>query len=569
MDRKIKIIILMSYLLIIFSLVELAFKQVSGYDSSIYSGQNIFIWIALYMSVAICILMIISLGFSKRNNSDIILFFCFMALIFSNILVISFGYLSGYAFYGRHDALSHAGYAKSILNSGCFSIDNVYPIGHILISEISLISNIDIWGSVILLADFFYLLFILFIYLLSTSLFKERHLILIASVSSSFFILGKFFFESYYLTAIPNGMADFLVPLVLYLYLSKREYGFRTLLLILLILLPFFHPLTSFFLIIILSALEVYKYLFVKEDIKNNSLTPLLVIFVIFISWISTHILWDVALSRIFYWMYGEISGSAAVGLSSIFAKLDLPPLELGQMVIKIFLPTLIFLVLSSFAVIIVASNFNYYGSTIQQLCFAYLVIFLIIVLSFIIPMNFDLLRATNYVLIFSIILSPVALGNLYLKYGIKGELIIALLLIMSSISGISTVYNSPENLRPNQQITKMDLFGADWLFSKGNMDYDINAIMSIDYYRFADFILGTDKRRLLYKKQSEIIPDHFNYLNKSKEMDEYMSISKSDIILYTEVWPQAKRYNSIDFKRNDDITNKLYSNGESHIFIF
>ena len=51
--------------------------------------------------------------------------------------------LTGYAFVASSDHLTHLGYVLDIMQTGHFSSRNVYPITHILISQIFFLTGIS------------------------------------------------------------------------------------------------------------------------------------------------------------------------------------------------------------------------------------------------------------------------------------------------------------------------------------------------------------------------------------------------------------------------------------------
>ena len=128
----------------------------------------------------------------------------------------------------------------------------------------------------------------------------------------------------------------------------------------------------------------------------------------------------------------------------------------------------------------------------------------------------------------------------------------------------------------PNVQITKTDIYGADWFFKHQNSN--VSYIGGYIYVRFSHLILGinaTSIRKNDPKHWEYMLPDHFNYdkINRMGENfteDMYMPIAINDKLLYTVgPWKPVGRFTNKDF---DNITydvsvNNLYDNGAMNIY--
>ena len=144
-----------------------------------------------------------------------------------------------------------------------------------------------------------------------------------------------------------------------------------------------------------------------------------------------------------------------------------------------------------------------------------------------------------------------------------------------ASIISILSLYPSPYVIRPNPEVTEMDMHGFEWFVDYKSRDIGCTCIMSPPY-RFADAILGSieaDKRSDI-GHSAPAIPDHFNYtvcdrLGESYKKDRYAAITQMDKVIYDTVWEVVGRFHKEDFEKleSDKTVDKLYSNGECDVW--
>jgi len=126
--------------------------------------------------------------------------------------------------------------------------------------------------------------------------------------------------------------------------------------------------------------------------------------------------------------------------------------------------------------------------------------------------------------------------------------------------------------MRPNEQVTQMEFSGMSWFFD--SKDPHIQHIGITSKNRFSDALLGhyTALERKDMPKRPDLyyVGDHFSKLRPELLTEKkYMTLSKSDELLYLEVWSKTKRFEERDFEKLEtkSSTSKIYSNGEFRIF--
>ncbi len=579
-----KIVISILIILFLINVILISKNRVTGYEDSIYSNIPLIVWIFLFLSI-ICGISLMTI-FNRRESY----WLAGLAIILlNNMLVLLMPVLKGYVLYGKYDPLTHIGKIKDILSYGYFEKDNFYPITHVLFSEIALIANIPPTSLFNYMPVFLSMLFVLFIHLAAKAVFNNKEQVLIATASGGTLILW-----GYHTQIIPNAIADFFFPLVIamfYLRNRKKSFNYNVLLLILIVLFPFLHPITTFALIftigmfkLSLRVMEIsnkeHKKSFSK--LRQRATVPILINFIVFVAWISTFWVWGAKIREISYWLWGEVTTTPINEMANTLNKIGLSGTDVLELFFKLYGHIFIFVIFSAFASLRIIKEILRNRKYEFQNHFSLVVIFIGFILLFLglllVPVE-TLLRVLSYTAIISIILGSFGIHE-FIKVKLNKRKYIALLaisiiLIVPMGIGIFNVFESPYILRPNQQITLAEMDGYKWTFGHKNPEIIVSTVMSAQPYRFVDALWGVKAR----KNRSDVkdylpgkeatIPDHFNYtsyttVGSSYSSDGYILLSESDKHMYTEVWKVIGRYNYTDFEKiSYDLTmQKIYSNG-------
>ncbi len=579
---KIVILILFIDLLIIYLISR---HRATGYEDSIYANIPAIVWILLFLSI-ICGISLMTI-FNKRDSYWLI---GLVIILLNNMLILLLPVLKGYVFYGKYDILTHIGLTKDILSYGYFEKENFYPITHVLFSEIALIANIPPMSLFSYMPVFFSMLFILFIHLFAKAILNKKEQVLIATASGGVLLLW-----GYHTIVVPNGIADFFYPLfmaVFYLRNTKKSFNYNVLLLILVLLFPFLHPLTTVALVFTIIMFKLsfhiielsnvgHKEIFSK--LRQRATVPLLVNLIVFIAWISTFMVWEQTIRDIFTWLLGEVTVTPINAMADTLNRIELTGIGVLELYLKLYGHILIFIILSAVASLIIIKEFFQNRNYEFQKQFSLVVIFIGFILFLfwllLVPMGFGALRLMSYLAIISIILGSFSLHEfIVVKFNKRryiAPLAILIILVIPMGIGIFNVFDSPYILKPNLQITNAEMDGYKWAFDHKDPDITVSAVISAQPYRFVDALWGV-KARMNRNDVKEYgsgpeatIPDHFNYTNyttvgSSYSADGYILLSEYDKHLYTEVWKVIGRYNHTDFERisYDPTMLKIYSNG-------
>lgn len=581
---KLKVLAIVCFILISLSVFIAYTNPAKGYELSIYQSTPSLVWIFLIISIFGGVVLIVHQVYTREYENNSFWLFGFLILILSRMSLLYIPFIRGY-YTWRGDNISHIGSLKDILFTGHIANDNFYPITHILLAEIKSITGL----SVELVANhstaLFSIFYVISIFLLATSTLKEKggQLLSVAAI-------GCVLFDCQDVYIMPNGWSVRYLPLVFFFFFkSNKSWEYKLLLVITLIVYPFFHVLSATVLVISLMIIGSIRSLFIIFGRKNLSLNNILqsfpiiqvlIIVVILFPWILSFRRFNPNI-RLLYWSLITGQSSSVLGAMNIkLDKIGIHGVDFVILLIKQMGDNIIFLVLTSVAAIILLKNYKNnkelekYQNLIILMGITIAIGFLYAAYLFNIIPGLGAIASARLPT-YLILLTPIFAGYSYQEFLIRKRApIIAslsiILIMTASIISIFSLYPSPYITRPNISVTQMDMDGFRWIISYKNEKIGYTDIMSPPH-RFIEGVLGTEESK---RYRSLKIPDHFNYpncstLGESYKEDRYAVITQMDKIIYDTVWKIVGRFNKEDFDRldNDETVDKLYTNGESDIF--
>lgn len=560
----------------------------NGYELSIYSNLPLLFYFALVFNIIIgSILVILSL----TNKSAAKLWIWGYFLLMLNVFIIfNLPNIKGYELYGVADPITHLGTIKDILTYHTIGEDLFYPTLHILISSITLLTNASARIIMNYLAPVISLFFIISMYLLSTAIFKEKEKVILTSVLS----IVPFVHSSYYVNLVPNGYSFMMVPLILYLYFkveNMKQWPYAILMVILLFLIPFSHPLTTLVLIVFFITIEL-SYFFltrIRKDFEyTTSLTKPLILLTTFFTWISSFYMFTRSINSLLKWTKGELYPETDQIVSS-FDKLNLNLFERVILFMKMYSVNAImffFSILAFFSILKKINDPNLDISEYRKL-FAFSMCTLvsgILVLIFLVTgdPNFEPLRSINFTFLMTVPLTGYVIHEYLLKGQIFSKLkyklnepILTILIVFLFLSSILVVYQSPYIYTPNQQLSKSHLDGMEWFYEYRDK-YKGICLSSASPGRFAVLIYGSytaKNNRNISRYGWGVVADHFGYnenstLGQNYNESRYFLFSSVEKLSYKKLWYELGRYSDEDYsKLDDDVTvNKIFSDGDVEI---
>ncbi|KKG79370.1 hypothetical protein DU43_15560 [Methanosarcina mazei] len=605
--------------------IFIAFQNpAKGYELSIYDSTPFIVWFSLILSIIMALFIVLSqIAMNKYILSNFWMIGIFI-LLFNRLILLYIPYIRGY-FSWRGDNISHMGYLIDIVTYGQIPSNNFYPITHILLTVVNIVTGISQIIVVNYSTGIFSIFYVISIYLLATAVLhtKKEQILAVTSVVAVFF--------SYNVYLMPNGWSQLYLPLLGVLYFKSLEkhnyFEYNLLFVILMIMYPFFHPLSSLYVMFMLTLIGVSiflihffidekndmklinrtkKHVFIGQlfsyfitylktainksvSIENNRrsfpLTALLLETSILFTWILSFQKFQIDLSIFYNSILTGTSLDVIGEMQNTLNKINLSGIEFAQLFIKTQGANLIFLGLFAVSLFILCKKRHELQNSKNLLILSGITIFTGFIYAgylFGIPgLNaIAAKRMDSFLMLFT----PIYAGFV-LAYFFRKELILkkinlfpilcAFIIFTASVLSINSLYTSPNVFRPTPSVTQMDMKGTDWF-----LDYHNKEILTTDIqspiYRFVDGITGTvEQEKILGSRyRHTIVPDHFNYTEMSKLgesylEDRYMMITKFDTVIYSTVWSAVGRFDPQDFDLllEDTSVEKLYSNGETEIF--
>lgn len=619
---------LVAILSILFSTlaIEIAFQNpAQGYELSIYGSTPLIVWFSLILSITGALFIVLcQISMNKYISSNFWIIGVFILLL-NRLILLYIPYIRGY-FSWRGDHISHVGYLIDIITYGHFYKD-YYPITHILLSVVNMITGISQNIVSNYSTGIMSIFYVISIYLLAMATLdtKKEQILAVTSIAIVFF--------SYNVLLMPNGWSQLYSPLIVFLYLKSLEkqnpFEYKLLFVILLIMYPLFHPLSSFYVIFVLTIIGVVtisidlfsinekndmevisqtkkyafkeqlvsrftKYLKTKTNTsiltRNNNyffpLTAILVEIVIIIPWILSFQNFNLNINIFYNSILTSTSQDVIEGMQNSLNKVDVSGIDFIQLLVKTEGCNLIFIGLSVVSLFILGKKGCDSQKSKNLLILLIITIFTGLVyaayLFGIVPglQAIAAGRIKSYVMLFT----PISAGFVFTHF-FRKKLIVKkvnifpmlcmFIILTASMLSVSSLYNSPNVVRPNPSITQMDMTGTDWFVNYHNKEILTTTIMS-PVHLFMDGIIGRVEEKKIFGSpyRHTTVPDHFNYTNMSKLgksylEDRYMMVTKFDTVIYSTVWSKVGRFNYQDFDRlsGDTSVEKLYSNGETEIF--
>lgn len=590
-DRTIKITASICFVLLAVALLVISNSPATEYEPSIYEATPLVVWGFLIFSIACGIGIVVHQVFNKHENRN--LWVIGLALILlSATIIISLHILRGYTLFAiTGDPGSHLGSSQDVIASGYVSKDNIYPITHIYLAQLSLVAGTNpiVWFK--WLPVLFALLYMMFIYFLAKSVLPNKGQVILATVAGTALISG------WYLNLTPNHLSNLIFPLVLYLLVRSFTPGtmsWKLLFLVMVFLIPAFHPVPAAALLIVLWTISLPGKLLASfsrgasglSDNRlrfNASVSILLLAFTI--TWLSSFYVWAQTILNI-----KRVAAEGGPTPFTALMEIVGPGVEHAYSVAwQFFLhytSIVIYIVLALIALFVLwrrrknsndtAILWGLYGPIFSIAGF-------IVLLYFTFTM-FGPLRLLFYITLMCTIFVGFMLYEFMRKFASNNNnwrakvapLITIVLLLAVSVNGIVIVYGSPYTLKTNSQTTQAEIQGMDYLLhhidSKTPISY-----WAVTTHRFYDFLLTSDEKTQFYMPRLKLenrIPHHFGYdkyeligqYYERFEKNKYMVISRKDRIYYTEMFPELAEEYFLpeDFiKLEDDISiDKLYVNG-------
>jgi len=578
--RGLKLVTCICFLLIVVALLLIdRHSPATGYELSIYESLPAAVWFCLIAALAGGTGIVVQQAFAGHKSKYWLL--GFLLLMFGVSIVLLLPAFRGYYLYGASDSMVHARWTGRLLSEGHLRQNNGYPMTHILMAQVAHVCDASPEVITKYIPPLFSILFVLYTYLLARSVMGKRGPALLSVAATALF------FGYYHVSTYPQALSVMMLPIVFYLYFEgfgTSSVPFRVAFVIVLLLFPFSHPAPAAVLIVCLLAAEAAKAIWrarraasssvAREVMARISFEPTLISTVTFLTWISSVALMQSTISRVWFWLGGEIQSIPRVTeIEQMFESQGLGIHQQVELALKMYGDNLIYLSLSAIALLIIAWRFWRRQHEVKNL-FILSMPFLIsgpvwvFVFAATLAVTLGRLLGANIMMWATPVLAAFALHEIFARWKRVGIVVVTSILLCASVIGILGVYHSPHILQTSWQITRQDVHGSGWFSAHARL-------------RFERGFVNLGVASLLPGWLT--VPEHFGYpqdqtLGEALEMDTYVLVSEM-LRLSTShrglpgpvlsPWAQIK-FNQTDFQRleQDPTVNRLYSNGELEVLM-
>lgn len=590
-----------SFILIIFILMIIAkTPSANGYEISIYDGYPYYFWILIIITIILPFLVLIK----TNNRPNIYTYMPFVGALTSLLILLSLPLFRMYPFYGEGDIHTHLGMIKDILSNGNIGPSNIYPITHILVAVLSSILNSKPETVSLYIRQFFVLVYILSIFILSKSLKLSVRESLFAMALAIVPVTGSWLTINY---LMPSTEGFLIIPLVFFIFIKSKvscnQFPYSATLVFFLILFPFFHPESSLFLLIILVVTIFTFKISVKQNfviLKDQFLlrtmdtwTSVVLLFVGFLAWFGSTKAFGLTVETVYSTLFLNLipQSTPTVTLMNGITKYGF--VEALRVIVLTYGNALTYIMSgATISLLVVINTFLRRTVSFSELLLSLLFIIISLInflfLSTGMIVGFNIFRQLKYTILVSTILLGIYLNKLvsqknksFIQLMVSSLLVLALL-FFTSILSVYTSYSSPQIYGLNYQPTDSDISGMSFFFNHRDENKTILEANIRSYQnRFVDFLLGYEaiKPNVRPGNTPDILPPpHFGYdSNKSLgsfySTDQYLLIYPPAEDYYQRIYPKYKdlwRYIPEDFEmlNRDSSIDCVYVNGALKIIL-
>ncbi len=599
-----------------------------GYSGSIYEAYPASFWIYI-VTVFIC-------------GTIIVLHHCFIAarkanwwilgtalIVLNNMLFITLPYFRGFQTYGRNDTMSHLGSIQDILINGEIGKENFYPPTHIMGFSFTEILGLPLPSIMYIIIPLFFLVFISGIWLVTRRFTASHHLSLVIFLLSTPLIFGLF-----HPTIHPSFLSMYLIPYFFSIYHLREQFPAKSwqltvALLLILIGITFWHPISIIFLMLALlgmwASITFYRRRLstsANSEKQQFSIQNLLLIsFTFFFTWYISFSVIEGHIQSGYDFLVNQVGTTLAAQELDALGEANL---TFGQSVL---------LGINRYGGMVLLLGFCAFISCIglmsillrknkginTRMAFIYSIIFLTSIAWTMLEFlgawgeNASVIRVAR----FALLMGPVCTGYFIYQYfnepsasiipapvsfqRIGKVVVLGLVIVIVFILNFANIYEGDHNYKACAQVTQMELHASEWFGNARQPYIRTTGFVPRNIRRFEDFNFGSEEsmrimdRRMIVEQVAQPghwqilavkqdLPTHFNYQHRTylgdvlyypqmRETYQYMYFSKWDKVYplsFPSHYEVEREYYMQDFDKvgSDPSTSQIYDNGDTEVWV-
>ena len=593
-DVILKIVALFCIACVILAIVLAHRSPAAGYELSIYASTPCPVLWLLLMSLAggvgIVLHEVFTSGYEVRRTYLV----GFAVILLGAAAFLCLPIIRNYVASSSADQLGHVGFLMDFMRSPTGDWIsrtnlNIYPLVFSLLTQIASITGLSALQVVNLNTALVLPIFVLMAYLLATAVFTNEGQRLLVALIAGGTMAG---ISRYYL--LPNTWSILMLPLLFYCYFKQDRIPFRVLLVVLLVVYPFFHPLSSVVIMLALTVMELPKPVYsrllrrlgvnVPRWIESRPVVwPILLEAAVFTPWVLTR---QVLRSNVYGFWHQLATFGGGQGLQEAgnkLSKANVQGLGLAILMFKMYGELLIFLILATLAAILIVKQIRLGIGDSGKYRLLHFGVWIPLALLFFaadfvgVP-ALKVLAADRMLVYIETACIPFVAFALWeivrrTRFSHLAEVGMSGLVILVLVLNFYGHYSSPYLVRPNDQVTNSDMAGMTWyLDEKDPLVSDFHVLTPPA--RFSQALFGWNithsRQDLDYASEVETHfgYDNFTTIREQYGRDIYVSINRPDRVVYQTVWQNLGRFNDADFERleQDPTVDRIYSNGEMDV---
>lgn len=555
----------LSLVLLAGSVLFFTIEPATEYEVSLVNGLPLPLWACFYVVLVggVVTLVVSALTESRYWRHG-------LALVIANYALFLFlPKARGYRFFGQGnaDGFVHIGYVKTLVESGSLPA-TWYPGEHVLLSELTML-GIPLEGVTYVSALLFTAVYIVGVGALVGSLYRRRWAYVAGLAAGIPLIFGRF-----HLTNHPSMNSFMLIPVLLVFferYRRDKDNRYLPLIVLLLLTLVYFHPMTTLFAVVILAVVSVYTRVhavLTGDQVATVSSRLAAVLLVLLFPWLSN---FDQTRSELRKALLADRGSPAAAEIQRT-ATVEFTPLQLFGKFVDLYGGVTLYLVAGGLVGLVAVrallrQNLQFgMGLSATQFGVGALVGATLLLGSFVVRGR---IRAARYVLLFAAILVGIALLYSVSRRNVRLAVILTVVIVATAGLNANTVY------KPNQHTTYAEYDGTEFLVTNQELGLPVHAMET--RHGVERFVLGSDHPRVYPPgfERSNDIPRNLGYdsqdstaagtfgqgyiVTKTHDMEQHTAA------YFTEAQQEfLYRYGPEDIERlqQDRTVNKIYTNG-------
>lgn len=562
----------------------------SGYEFSMYEGYPRAFWLLALVGLLMSQFVVLRKALLGDDTAPNLWRVSLATIVAIETVLFLLPYYRGYRAYGRADVLTHVGFIKSTQDLGTLVPGDIYPNIHTLaltISHATGVEPLSLINSLAVVIPFFSLLAW---YAFVTRLYDRDRALLTLPFAMLF--VGA----SAYVNPSPYTQSSLLVPFVLYLFVRERQtrtLAVRITLLLAVVGITVYHPLTALFLILGLSLYMVITVALDRELLEPMTISwgsatgkgaTLHLMTALFVSWYYGTYTVRQKTENALRPLLGTTNGQSQ--LSAISSTVQESSPKLTDLLLVAFteygISAILFGIAGLYLAVVV---YRYLVERTRprgyELWFALTAIafFGISLLFLLVDLPTGWGRPLMYVRLFGVLLCGPLFYHLYQTgdaYRIVTTGLVVLLVVYTTV-GVVGLYNSPLKVKTSHQVTDAEVEGMEWFFDHRNRSVGI-LNHGLSARRFADAYYGVNRSSSQeYLASTSRPPIHYSYdrnrtLGSSYETDRYLILVPLGRQFYPEMYPSYRdqwKYEPEDFEtlHRDPAVSRVHDGGSTTIY--